>query len=110
MKLTPDEKFMERAEERREQFESMSDEELQEEFESQINDRLERLERSMYDASKDAKAMDKDPIELAEKRIARFEEAQELAEEALSADFSREELLLNFIESRGPAYKAQSKI
>ena len=108
MELTPDDRFMERAEERRAELDALDDDELKERF-------LEKLE-ARVDAAEERLSMLKtfrfgskrnDPncnpsqeqvVEAAEEMFAR----QELVEQRREEDLDREDLMLALHESRGP--------
>jgi len=118
MELEPDKRFMERAAEKRERFESMTDEELRAEFLGRLEDRKLKAQKKMFRARRDAEAMLRDPCrcpddlqdfddagllaqELAERRQPKLEESEELLELRRSQDLQREDLLMALIESRG---------
>jgi hypothetical protein len=119
MELKPDKRFMERAAEKRERFESLSDEELEQEFLGRLQELQCRAQRKMFRARKDAEAMLRDPCrcpddlqdfddagllaqELADRRQPKLEDTEQLLELRRSQDLQREDLLMALIESRGP--------
>ena len=119
MELEPDKRFMERAAEKRERFESMTDGELRAEFLGRLEDRKLKAQKKMFRARRDAEAMLRDPCrcpddlqdfddagllaqELADRRQPKLEDAEQLLELRRSQDLQREDLLMALIESRGP--------
>lgn len=112
MEMKPDDRFMERAEEKRAEAEAMSDEELREDIFGAIEDRLDKQELRLF--RRDFQQGQDESREEFEARIeAKFDaldEKREQLAEAREMEFSRDELLLCKLESRGPAFQATKQL
>ena len=110
MKMTPDDRFMERAEERRAEAEQLSDEELREEIFGAIEDRLDQRELRLFRGGQREGESLAEAEERIEEAFAELDADREQLAEAREQEFTREELLLCKLESRGPAFQATKQI
>lgn len=110
MEMTPDDRFMERAEEKRAEAEAMSNEELREAIFGAIEDRLDKRELRLYRGGKMPGESNAEAEERIEAAFEELEADREQLAEAREMDFSREELLLCKLECRGPAFQATKEL